>query len=505
MNTICKPEDSFVPRVTSTILSPDGRYTLDSIDSLISNFEATIATLPEETTNLARLISTYGEDVVFQSIETLNRMVVGVAAPILPDFPVLNERIETGVPITPVEYAEFVSEFLYTPFSVDTAIATDYTKIITELDAYYAGTFTKNSMNSFCSIAPSIFGAIQGFFDMLDNFKDVISKLKNFSLASLLNMLKEKIMEVIDKTIEKIKGVIENFSLKNIMGQIETFVNEKIIGKALELKESAMSFFSEDNIKALKDKIKGLIDYAISLFKDPSIEEIQYLIYRFCSFISQVENSINMLKGPLDLFVQNYQNALSTLSGRSNYNTAGAVAAGAIRYDTEARKSGVQEGQARETQYGNEEPIDPAELDEVTKWNNGRGDSRVTFTGGTLRDGEQSWSRVEPLAKIRLMRLQKAFGRQLIIISAYRSVELQKRLYEQDLAKNGGKPSGKVAKPGSSPHNQGIALDVLWSGINIATREEFIELARANKFGGIGRYGTQFVHIDIGAVRSWGS
>ena len=103
------------------------------------------------------------------------------------------------------------------------------------------------------------------------------------------------------------------------------------------------------------------------------------------------------------------------------------------------------------------------------------------------------------------MRLQAEFGKQLIITSAFRSIELQKKLYEKDLAENGGVPSGKVAKPGSSQHNVGTAFDVAWSGINTQTREKFIEIARSKKFGGIGRYGTKFVHIDIGAERSWGS
>jgi hypothetical protein len=505
MNTICKPEESIVPLITSVAVSQDGRYTLDSIDSLIGNFQSTIVTLPAETTNLARLISTYGSDVVFQSNENLNRMLTGIAAPIIPNYPTINERITTGVPITPVEYAEFVTEFLYTPFSLNVDIATDYVKIVTELDTFFADNFTNNSMNSFCSIAPIVFGAIQGFFNLLDSFNDIVSKIQNFSLASLLDMLKEKIIDVIDKTIEKVKGIIENFSLKNIMGEAETFFNEKIVAKALELKETAESFFSEKNIKSLKDKIKGLINYATSLFKNPSIEEIQYLIYRFCAFISKVEKEINFLKGPLELLVENYKNAISTLTGRSNYNTAAAVASGAIRYGVDQRRTGVTESQTRETSYGNEEPIDPAEIDNVTKWNNGKGDSRVTFDGGPLRDGEQSWSKVEPLAKIRLMRLQAAFGKQLLIKSAWRSIQRQEELYAKDLADNGGSPSGNVAKPGSSLHNSGLAFDVVWSGINTQTREEFIEMARSKRFGGIGRYGTQFVHIDIGAERSWGS
>lgn len=44
--------------------------------------------------------------------------------------------------------------------------------------------------------------------------------------------------------------------------------------------------------------------------------------------------------------------------------------------------------------------------------------------------------------------------------SGYRSRERQVKLYEDDIKKNGGKPSGRVAKPGHSPHETGAAVDL---------------------------------------------
>jgi len=503
MNNICKPEETNIPTVTSVIISPDGRYTLDNVNALISNFQSTIVTLPQETTNLARLISTYGSDAVYQSNETLNRMLVGIAAPILPNYPTINERINTGVPITPVEYAEFITEFLYTPFTIETNSVTDYVRLVSELDDFFTQNFSKSSMGSFCALAPSIFGAIQGFFDILDSFKDIINKIQNFSVAALLNQLKEKIKAVIDKTIEKVKNIIENFSLQNIMGRVETFVNENIVGKAMELRDEALRFFSEENIKNLKDKIEGLINYAISLFKDPSLEEIQYLIYRFCNFISQVENAINSIRNPLDTFTSNYQSALSVISGRSNGNTASAVSAGAIRYTQDQRRAGVAGARSAETAAGNPPPIEAAEIEGVTPWNNARGDGRIGFAGGWLQPpdpnskdcrrrnspGEEGWTRVVPEVRIRIMRVQARFGRRLIINSGYRPPAYNACL------------SGAAT---NSQHLQGNALDVTWSGINEQTRQEFINIALEEGFRGIGIYRrSNFVHVDIGPSRRW--
>jgi uncharacterized protein YcbK (DUF882 family) len=527
MNTICKPEKSNIPSVTSTIVSPDGRYTLDNVNDLIDNFESTIVSLPQQETNLSRLISTYGSDEVYQSIETVNRMLVGIAAPILPNYPAIDKRINTGVPITPVEYAEFVTQFLYTPFALQTNSVTDYVKVVSELDDFFTANFTQSSMGSFCALAPSIFGAIQGFFDLLDNFKDIVGKIQNFSVAALLDQLKQKIFDVIDQTIEKVKGIIENFTIENIVGRIEAFVNENIISRVTELRDLALSFFSEENIQNLKNKIEGLINYAISLFRDPSLEEIQYLIYRFCSFISNVENAINEIQNPLNTFTSNYQSALSVVSGRSNGNTANAVAAGAIRYTQDQRKAGVEGARAAETAAGNPPPLQVEDVPGGVPWNDGSGISgRITFSEGMRSVGRESYERVNPVIRTLISRVQQRFGRELIITSGYRSPELQRSIWistavRRGLASNPAAAatlldnivssrarnplSGSVALPGNSQHNHGQALDVRWSGINIQTREEFIAIAIAEGFNGIGRYGSSFVHVDQGSNTTWGS
>lgn len=50
-------------------------------------------------------------------------------------------------------------------------------------------------------------------------------------------------------------------------------------------------------------------------------------------------------------------------------------------------------------------------------------------------------------------------GVKLIPISTYRTWKYQDGLYQRNLAKNGGKPSGYVARAGESQHNLGTAID----------------------------------------------
>ena len=64
----------------------------------------------------------------------------------------------------------------------------------------------------------------------------------------------------------------------------------------------------------------------------------------------------------------------------------------------------------------------------------------------------------------RLIAMGTAFtektGKKLMITSGMRDTEKQKELYAADLKANGGKASGAVARPGTSLHEKGIAIDI---------------------------------------------
>lgn len=60
----------------------------------------------------------------------------------------------------------------------------------------------------------------------------------------------------------------------------------------------------------------------------------------------------------------------------------------------------------------------------------------------------------------RLGAFAKDIGVRMTNVLGYRPIEETQRLYEEDLKANGGKPSGKVAKPGLSWHEFGLAVDL---------------------------------------------
>jgi uncharacterized protein YcbK (DUF882 family) len=91
----------------------------------------------------------------------------------------------------------------------------------------------------------------------------------------------------------------------------------------------------------------------------------------------------------------------------------------------------------------------------------------------------------------------------IVINSGYRSDAYQKMLYERDLRENGGRPSGKVARPGHSPHATGAAMDLAvpngWSAyelaraVRLASNQLLIPTARC----GYKKYGGKFIHVDL--------
>ena len=75
------------------------------------------------------------------------------------------------------------------------------------------------------------------------------------------------------------------------------------------------------------------------------------------------------------------------------------------------------------------------------------------------------------------------------IISGYRSAETNAKLHEQ---------SNGVAK--HSLHMDGMAADIRVPG---RTLELIRKVAVAMRSGGVGYYPKQFVHVDVGRVRTW--
>lgn len=499
-------------------------YTLNSIVGL--NQSARSGQVFRQENTITRLIREYGETSFYQSVTSFNnyfnrseiRDAVNAER-----YPNIFERINSGVIFTPIEVAEFTYQYQYTPINLTIQTSIISPKLLNEVEDFYERNISQGIIGKFCALMPTVFLAVGAFFTFIDNVEGFINDIKKFAsnlqggLSGLVDRIKTQVLQVVDRVVEKVKGIIENFSIENITQEVKTFIDQKIIGRFYDLKEQALSFFNEFNIENLKKKIEALVDYAGGLFKDPTLEEIQFLVYRFCNLAAQLESGIGALINPLRDYANNYKDTIDTLRSASNRNTSRAVAAGAIRLTPTARDSAVNGardgrmpsggGSSTPTRVplGDIRPVTQEELKGVPQWNNGNGDSRIGFTG-SVQSLEWKWTDTSIESRALLVRVQQRFGRRILVLSGRRSYEEQFALYQQDLQRNGGSPSGKVARPGFSQHETGLAFDVTWSGFNRETGRQFLQIAVEEGFTGIGGYpSNSFVHIDNrGTISSWG-
>jgi uncharacterized protein YjbJ (UPF0337 family) len=495
-------------------------FTTAALEDYTGLISADIGLASQNNTPISQFVRQYGQEAFNAGLVAINNTLVSKETfqDNLPSYPQLETRLNTQLPITPIEYANYMNEFLQTPLTVVSLVNSNPSLVQSQLNDYYRNNFTQSAIGSFCALMPSVFGAIGGFFNLVEDaqqvFQDITDFINNFSvkdfsikaiMKKLIGQIKEQILKVVDDAVSKVKGIIENLSFENFIGQIETVVNEKIIGRFIELKAQALAFFSEENIKNLKKKVENLINYAGNIFKDPSLEEIQFLVYRFCAFAGQIENAIDLLKKPLDDFINSYQDTFQIFKSWGGVNTSEAVVTGgAIRYSDEERKRKIEQGkqkeQGQETAPPNDLTISELTAAESLKtYEAVKADSRFVLNENAysfgldpkLQTAQEGWEGVEAYALARLIRLQKLFGKKLTINSAFRSEKLNNFLRSKN---------DKVAK--NSKHLKGTAFDIKWNGYPDG-RDEFINLAQ-NKCGllGIGVY-SSFVHVDTGPRRIW--
>lgn len=501
-------ETTFTPLPNTNF---NGEYTLNVISSFEEDFRKTI--VADTITNpLSLAVNKYG-DTFYDAANSLNSDFLKRPYVLskIPDYDLLSERLKNGRTITTFEFAQFISDYSYTPGAVADSYNADPNKFLNELDGFYRGDFVNNIMGGFCSLFGNVFGAIQGFFDIVGSIQGLIgdalsfiAKIKNIKnpllaifnavkVKALIEAIKEKISKVIEGVINKVKSAIENFNPANIMSQVQSFITNNIGKRIAELKENIGKFFTEENTKYIKDKITGLIDYSTSLFENPSLEEITFMIARFCGFAAGVQGVLQGLKDPLDDFSNRYEEVFNTISNASNRVLGESIRAGAIRIAPERREEVINTLRDEWQQAGSLVPIDGNERNGVPEWDdllNGK-DPDLSIVGQWVTHplcGREGWTMMDLDFRVKIMRLHKAakaaeiYSGKLILNSGYRS--------QQYNALVGGELTSK--------HIDGMAADLTWNGFSPYSQNvlRFANLARGLGITGRGFYKT-FIHTAI--------
>ncbi len=507
------------PYVGALVNPNTGALTTASINKFQEAFTNGIV-LDAEKNVLTAAVAKYGSTEFYTAVNTINDDFLKrdyVKALILntPDLKVLRDRVGIS-PISPIEFASFIKESNYSPAAAIISGNADGSRFLFEMNDFYNGDFTDSVMGGFCSLFGNIFTGIGAFFGLLDlvsgaigqalkliekikNIEDPIKALfEKLKVAALIEAIKEKVKNAIKKTIEKVKKAIQNFNPAEIMGKVESFVQNQILGKIQSLKEDIQKFFTKENIDALLDKIQKKINYAIGLFANPSIEEIQFLIARICGLATGIEGLIKGLKGPLDDFSNRYQEVFNTLQNAGNRVTGEAIRSGAFRLAPEERQKEINKIKKEWEKAGNFVRPRPEEYAQLPDWEtlSSGGDDRLKIKGGWVTDmkpPEEGWTEMDMDVRCMILRLvykvrEEGIAKYLILNSGYRNPAYNKLVDGVE----------------DSQHLNGLAADLTYPGFNGKDDDakKFVELGKDVGFRGIGYYNS-FTHFDVGPKRKW--
>lgn len=504
----------------------NGEYTLNQIDEFEKKFKETIIEDVNRNNPLSQYVKRYPD--FYDTVKEINNDFLKrpYVIELLPNYSVLYERLKQG-PITALEWASFMKSSNYTPASAIESSNAKGSRFLRELDYYYNGDFSDSILGGFCGLFNSIYGAIDSFFNILGaidaaiqdvfSFLQKIRNIKNEILAAfeaikvkaLIEAIKEKIKEMVTKAIQKVCQSIANFDVTAIIGNNvvnPTPAQIKVAEDAQEKKSALQNICGEDNIKAIGEKIQAIINYAVGLFSNPSIEEIIMLMTRLCGMAAGIEGLFKKLKDPLNDFNDRYDEVFNTISNASNRVTGEAIRAGAIRPTEENRLELINKartlwnGVTEEAPQGtNANPIPPTleEISSVPTWDQLKDNFHpdIKLKGGwvtRMTNPHEGWNSLDPAVKRNLVRLQKRAKEEGIISghiyinSGYRNPE-----YNRD-----------VGGARTSQHMKGNAVDLTWDSFDPTNVRAFIHAARLEGFSGFGMY-NDFVHCDIGPSRSW--
>ena len=505
-------------RLSSTVstTNADGSFNLNKVDQLGAEFISSYLEDSEENPAL-KAVNFYGEE-IYTSLNNANQIFRQTD---LVGFPTLNDRIKRGQ-IGILEFSDFLGEYNYNISVFDATLANDIDKINFEFDAYYKNTFSSSILGGFCKTIETVFGAIDAFFDLVDMIQgfiaDAISFINKFKSGelfddarkklqaeALIRTIKKKIKDIICQAWIRSKNAILNLNVVNLINDTDSNVNPQVAKKGKQIRQRSLALLSEDNCERMTEKVEALLDYAVSIFELPSLEEIQYLILRFCALLSNVEALIYDIRKPTQNYALKYQNVVNRLRRVSDVATGKAIVNGGKRYDREYRKQKANEAWPNWTK-GHDDALNGVEQDtnlptpsgkppknrqqkkafqyaRIPDWEtvSSGGSSVFTFynKGKDFGDGQAAWYNMDEEFIIDIMDVQAVIGKPFQINSAWRSTQYNK----------------KVGGVDGSFHCSGRAFDIATKNLNSNDIQLIRDLVKLYDYEVIGGY-TNHIHIE---------
>lgn len=510
----------------------DGSYTLNQIDVFAQ--ELTDNIIAETNNNpIKNMINKFGDD-FGKSVDYVNGSVRGYDTS---NYPSLDNRFQRGN-VTDLEMADFMSSFNYSPNGL---INQTPDVLLSNLEKYYEGDIFESILGGFCNSMNNLFNTIDAFYDLigeidglLKDFSAAYDKIKIFITTGkyegrtpkeiieqeivnkLIEEIQKKIIDSVVKIYRKIMAAIDNFDIAEQIGDLVTSIDKKHTKYIMTQKERMCNELTEEAEEKMKDKLKGFMNYAFSLFEYMDLQTMQFLVARFCALASNVEALVNEIKNPLDDYGNRYQRVIKRLQAIGNQNTSTAIRNGAIRFSPEQRSSDINS--LNRIWEGGENDVgrtlldyDKVDVKEITADDYKylpkcmavmKGSDGTFGVEGTVfeekkndkdyeRVGIRAYTHLDLDVKVYLKRLQEIYGVKLIITNGWISQEYNQQHLKRD---------------NDNPHLSGLVVDIkmdeafkkpqVASEIGQDWLDVFTRNAKTSGFLGVVVYNGH-IHLDI--------
>lgn len=475
----------------------------------------------------------YDNDVIYATTGLTRAILISID-PNRSTYPLVWERFNQG-PILAPEYAEFLNFSQYDLNSVNSLLNTFSTNIIAantanividisastpinitqyfeQLDLYYNDNYAASLSGGFCS---AFGGQLLELASLVSGAVNLINQLKNFTISGALILAKlNAIKEILNNLVDSLKEKLLQ-QINNIVEKLATFKNMVVsaanaIGKKIT---QAKNFFSDLNMKNIKEKIEGIIAKMAGGYEEITPEVIAYILFRLCKLTEIVSGFMQSPVDGLKAVMNAYAVQSALFSNFSMASTAEAVRDGHFRRDPidlarerdraieTSNSSGIstyvsRAPTAEEIQMALE--IKAATNEQIFS-NSFAAASLISFERlgpRSIADAPYTWQRLNQDVLTRIFIVAKRLNTKLYINSGWRSYASQAIIKAND---------PDAASPGNSLHESGQALDVSMRDRTDEFRNNFIRAASEEGYNAIGTYPT-FIHVDTrGGKKIWGS
>jgi uncharacterized protein YcbK (DUF882 family) len=373
--------------------------------------------------------------------------------------------------------------------------------LLGDLDFYYNQNLGASISAGTCGAFGNALMQLLGVFQLLDTLNATLAKIQDLDPKKLaiqlaqklkIDAIKKKIKDTIKKLVEKIKRQV----LKTVNSIIPQLKNMGCASKAFFKKmrkkiDQINEFFSEENIKRIRDEIDTFINNMVANFQRLTLENALMLMYQLCRFTEQLQALLMGDANEVQRIAIVTQNETRALESAGLKQTMKAVENGAVRVAPAERLKKREEvikknnEESKKSKVPKDHITDPCptqeEMEIINKISDaGLGDS-ITFSSSVVKNKE--WQDVDNSVWSKLLRIVKATDAEYEVTNGVKK-----------------KTNTTATMGGTSNHIHltGFAVDI---SINDKNRKDTIIAASKAGFSGIGVYKT-FLHLDVGTRRS---